>query len=216
MIQARFKHLEAAVIANRAHECHDPSDRRPRVCSPLGNCSFDAARLRPGLTRRDGTESLLSRFLFILENPFAVAVRRDRRPRRAPHSFCHRNLLLIRQSAAKATARPLALALLVAQQPPFLPPSFVQPFYSLALLVPSFPLPSSPTPPLDPLFRRRRHRPPSPLVNFEESYGGDGRGRGRPRQIPSYFPFSISRCGRQESPFATNLPPSDPGTLLRH
>ena len=131
MIQARFKHLEAAVVANRAHECHDSSERRPRICSPLGNCSFDAARLRPGLTRRDGTEALLSRFLFILENPFAVAVRRDRRPRRAPHSFCHRNLLLIRQSAAKATARPLALALLVAQQPPSsLPPSF-SPFIPL-------------------------------------------------------------------------------------
>ena len=38
------------MVANRAHECHDSSERRPRVCSPLGNCSFFAARLRPGLT----------------------------------------------------------------------------------------------------------------------------------------------------------------------
>ena len=118
---------------------------------------------------------MLSPFLFILQNPFAVALVLVVVVVVVPHSFSHRNLLLIRQSAAKAThgrGRP--------------PAHRLGPFSRAAALrsfLPSFP-PSALLFPCS--LHRRRHRrqthsamprprpqlrprPPSPLVNFEES-----------------------------------------------
>ena len=83
--------------------------------------------------KREGGNKALSRFLFILQDPFSVAVAVVV-VAVVPHSptaiYCLSGNPQQRQPTAGPRPRPPALSLLVAQQP-FLPP-FLQPFYSLA------------------------------------------------------------------------------------